>query len=367
MDWTNWIPTGPDWVSNSGLLKLGNTQDYWQGQNWEGMAISAVLASFFIVALGYMIGFAFNHTGIKKWVKAEAYQVLASALLVIGLIVFVNIALTAMTTVTSDIVSASGGLHFTKLDAATNTYVPNPAAQDVNSPFVLSELFIDENIGCLKTWYLWIFIADTVVEPVSDFTVDIAGGLGGVSMSFVLGPIVSALYFMSHNVVFLLLANYLQRHLLIFIYQTMFPVFLPLGIILRIFPVTRGYGGFLIAVALGLYIVYPIAYSTMMLTTRQMNAEQCRLDTLGLSRDDARGIQLTDEASFTYYKARSERLFGTVDNGISIFQQVFMFFVYRSFLFPLAALTLVFTFVRASASFFGADVGEMSRGLVKLI
>jgi hypothetical protein len=364
MDWRLWIPNGPDWATNDALLKLGNTRQYWQGYNWEGMALTAVLASFFIVALGYMIGFAFNHAGIKKWVKSEAYQALASALLVVGLIMFVNLGLGAMSAVTADIAHASGGLQFMKWDAATGTYVTDPAGQDVNNPFVLSELFIDENLQCLKTWYLRIFLADTLVEPVSDFTVDIAGGTGGLSMSFLLGPIVSALYFASHNVVFLLIANYLQRHLLIFIYQTMFPVFLPLGIILRILPVTRGYGGFLIAVALGLYIVYPLSYSALMLTTRQMDIEQCRLS---ISAGEARGIQITDEASFTYFKSRSDRTLDTVYSDINILQKTMMFFVYRSFLFPLTALTLVFTFVRATASFFGADVGDMSRGLIKLI
>ena len=351
MDWRNWIPTGPDWTANEAAGALGNTRQYWQGYNWEGMAISAVLASFFIVALGYMIGMAFNHAGIKKWVKGESYQVLANALLVVGLIAFVNIALGAMSTVTADI-AVSAGWNY---DGSTQAF---------DNPFALAEIFIDENLECLKTWYLRLFIADSFVEPVSDMTVDIAGGTGGLSLGFVLGPVVSALYFASHNVVFLLLANYFQRHLLIFIFQTMFPVFLPLGVLLRIFPVTRGYGGFLIAMALGLYIVYPVSYSALMLTTRQVDFEQCRLS---ISENEMRGIQITDKASFTYFKSRSDRVLDVVHSDLNLFQNAFMFFVYRSFIFPLVALTLVFTFVRASAAFFGADIAEMSRGLIKLI
>jgi hypothetical protein len=49
-----------------------------------------------------------------------------------------------------------------------------------------------------------------------------------------------------------------QRVLLDFFHATMFKVFLPFGILLRTFPITREAGGSVIAIAIGAYIVYPL-------------------------------------------------------------------------------------------------------------
>jgi len=350
-DWTLWIPNEPGWAAREDVMRLGSLQQRWIGEGWQGMAISAVLASFFLVAIAYMIAKAFNHEGLGKWVRSELYQVLANALLVVGLIALVELAVSGASAVTADIAQAAGGLQYAG------------AGQYVDNPFVLSQLFLDENIQCLKTWFLRLFIADSIIEPIEQFNVGIAG-MDVVSLSMVLGPVVSALYFASHNVVFLLLANYFQRHLLIFIFQTMFTVFLPIGIILRTLPVTRGFGGFLISVSIGLYLVYPLSYSAMLLTTRQMEAGECQLS---IRESELRGIQITDPASFSYHKGIADRLLDTVLDDLNVFRNVMPFFLFRSFLFPLVALTLVFTFVRATSAFFGADIAEMGRGLVKLI
>lgn len=356
---TNWwdctnpgqcIPVGPGWENSA--TGFGTLQQRWTGaDNWQAIAMSAVLASFFMVAIGWMLASAFNHAGLRKWVRAEIYHVLANALLVIGLVVMVNFVLTSVTLVTAEIAIKLGDIQY--------------AGTPVDNPFVLAELFLDENIQCLRTMYLNAFLADSFVEPVEQFSVGIAG-MDVVSAANALTPITSALYLMSHNSAFLLLANYFQRHLLVLIYQTMFTLFLPIGIILRTLPVTRGLGGFLIALAIGLYIVYPIAYSALFLTTRQMTAESGAC-VLSMNKVDAAGIRINNPASFEYHRAQTVRLLQPIQEMIGRFNNWYSFMVFRSFLFPLIGLTLVFTFVRATAGFFGADIAEVGRGLIKLI
>ncbi|RLG20049.1 hypothetical protein DRN67_00980 [Candidatus Micrarchaeota archaeon] len=358
-DWRNWIPVSPDWQTDAGTF--GTLEGRWVGQAWYESAIAAVLASFFIVAIGWMLARGFNHAGLKRWVRSEMYQVLANAFLVVGLIAIVGIVLNAVSLVTADIATAMGGLEYSDVDTGLPTGVA------VDNPFILAQLFLDENIHCLRIAYLDAYIADSWIEPVSQFSIGIAG-MDAVSASTPLSIIVSALYFMAHNTAFLLLANYFQRHLLIFIYQTMFTLFLPIGIVLRTLPVTRGAGGFFIALAIGLYIVYPVSLSAMMLTARDptsaLGTAGCSLT---LNAEELRGIHISDQASFQYHVGRATRLFPAIDERINLYSNAFPFFLIRSFLLPLIALTLVFTFVRTTAVFFGADIAEVSRGLVKLI
>ncbi|MDO8339676.1 MAG: hypothetical protein Q7T16_03390 [Candidatus Burarchaeum sp.] len=351
----NCIPTGsagPGWENAPTVF--GTLQDRWIGEAWVGIAMSAVLASFFMVAIAWMLASAFNHQGLKKWVRGEIYHVLANFLLVIGLVAMVGIVLTNVTEITANMATATGGFEYAGSGGAT-----------IDNPFVLAEIFLDENIQCQRMIYLDAYMADSFIEPIEHFSIGI-GGMDAVSAGNALTPITSALYLMAHNTSFLLLANYLQRHLLIFIFQTMFTLFLPVGIILRTLPVTRGLGGFMIALAIGLYIVYPISYSAMLLTSRQMSVTSTAC-TLSINAADAAGIHSSDLTSFMQHRSLAERLLPTIHDKIALYSSLYPFMVFRSFLFPLVAITLVFTFVRATAGFFGADIAEVGRGLIKLI
>ncbi|VVC03430.1 Uncharacterised protein [Candidatus Burarchaeum australiense] len=354
LHWWDYIPTGaggPDWQQGASNL----LQNEWAG-GWQAAAILAVMASFFIVAIGWMVASAFNHAGLKRWIRSEIYQVLANAYLVIGLMVIVGVFLGAVSSVTIEIATASGNLNY--VDPVSHVNYGT-----VNNPFVLAELFLDENIQCLRAWFLNVYLADSFIEPMEHANIGVAG-MDAVSASTVLSPITGALYFSAHNSSFLLIINYFQRHLFIFIYQTMFTIFLPIGIILRTLPVTRGLGGFIIALAIGLYVVYPVSFAALLLGSREMPSGQC---SLMIDAREAAGIHITSLDTYEYHRAKAEHYLPLISNMIDIYNNSIPFLVFRSFLFPLIGLTLVFTFVRATAGFFGADIAEVGRGLIKLI
>ncbi|MCC7570851.1 hypothetical protein KO465_05920 [Candidatus Micrarchaeota archaeon] len=56
----------------------------------------------------------------------------------------------------------------------------------------------------------------------------------------------------------LLVPLHAQFALLRYVAQNMLAIFLPLGILLRAFPLTRGVGGLIISIVFGLYFVYPV-------------------------------------------------------------------------------------------------------------
>ncbi|MFA5382132.1 MAG: hypothetical protein WC356_03125 [Candidatus Micrarchaeia archaeon] len=62
-----------------------------------------------------------------------------------------------------------------------------------------------------------------------------------------------------------------QQFILAIIKATMITLVLPVGIFLRIFPPTRNSGSFLIAVAIGFYVVFPATYVVHAATMEQIN------------------------------------------------------------------------------------------------
>src|SRR3989338_8933752 len=119
-DWSMWI-TGQGW--ENAATTFGTLQNRWIGEAWIGIAMSAVLASFFMVAMAWMLASAFNHQGLRRWVRGEIYHVLANVLLVIGLVVMVNVVLANVTEVTANIATAVGGLEYAGGGPVDNPFI----------------------------------------------------------------------------------------------------------------------------------------------------------------------------------------------------------------------------------------------------
>ncbi len=77
------------------------------------------------------------------------------------------------------------------------------------------------------------------------------------------------------------LVNEVQRVLFMFISATMMYYFLPIGVILRGFPLTRAAGAFMMAVAVGAYFVLPLTYVFNAAAIEKTNAAvDARLESL---------------------------------------------------------------------------------------
>ncbi len=87
-------------------------------------------------------------------------------------------------------------------------------------------------------------------------------GIGVVSFSFsgLLNPVLSQLNYAISAIVFAITGIEVQAVLLKFIGLTAVPVLLPVGIVLRTFYFTRRLGGAIMAVAIGLFAVFPLTY-----------------------------------------------------------------------------------------------------------
>lgn len=275
----------------------------WAIGNWVPVAGAAVLVAYLIAGLAYMVGIGFQYKEVAAWANAEFWEASLSAMMV-GLCFVLVLMMSDVSTVLSGSPDhiAEGWKYLDK---------------------VTGDLFADwgglvlgaEGIGTAASFWIRMQIPIPIIPsiPMAYFTyLGLAaagtpggmsydqmsgefGGIGGAGVPggtqmpdmYVFMPSTSpltypttALYlrtgatlaFLSGwnqivsgfgPLVYLtaigMLATYAQRALLTFAGNNMLTLFLPLGLIARAFPLTRRMGGTLIAMALALYFVYPLA------------------------------------------------------------------------------------------------------------
>lgn len=229
------------------------------GQNWLGVAAMAVLLSAFFVSFAYMLGNLLNNESIKGWAKSEFMQVLASALIIGGIFWVVSM-------VTALSASAAG---YTGIDCQN---------VDVDDPIVYGEIVQAPCHINVAQQYIEIMY-ENVFHEARDL-VKVASVLGvaahfNITFEMLAPPWLSltivplsplnmvfetiALSFDMLTKIMLLLK--MQLYFLSFVWRAFFPMLLIMGVIMRTFFFTRRLGGMLIALAIGIYIAYPMSYA----------------------------------------------------------------------------------------------------------
>lgn len=214
---------------------------------WEIAALVALLVSFGIIAIAFAIGVGFHYRDLEEWAKRELYEVMISALMLGIFVAFLGI-------LYSISVKIAGGDPF---DIAHNCL--NEMLFDTAGLFL--SLYNTNNwLSAISTLMIGFFI------PIS-FPPIITIRIGSyVSPEAGLSAIVGGLDTI-FNLISAMIALLLGEQVLLdFFRVVMLKYFLPLGILMRTFPLTRVAGSTLIAIALGAYIIYPLAiiYTTQM-------------------------------------------------------------------------------------------------------
>jgi hypothetical protein len=236
-------------------------QEIWR--IYQPVAMVAVLLSFFVASLLYGFGIILNNERLRNYGMAEFLESAASLLMVI----FFLLALQILVNV----------FYF---PAQTESGTTPEQKQVVKiGPFA----YLDAKLALIQKTANKTFtaLATTLyyLSMISSFELSSPGGVAGSSSILQYAqPIISgmggglAIYqrFLNTFITpFAELADFtagairaisLQRALLKFFAVSALMVFLPLGVVLRIFPPTRGAGGMLIAIAFSFFFIFPFTY-----------------------------------------------------------------------------------------------------------
>ena len=327
----------------------------WQS-DWKVICTTVALTSFFITVLLQMAAKALNLQSLNMWVRAEYAQVAVSFLIIFFAITMVSYGSLVTKNITAAIASASGNIPLNETITSNN----------LENPTKIGQAYLHTLITCEQNMYSLIFIYNYSSEFFSKIGLD-ALGVETIGGGYALGGMVSLFHYMSNNLLYLALFNYVQFYILQFSQFTMLQIFLPIGLILRAFPVTRGAGGLITAFALGFAFVFPICY--LLIVAMMPNAGAACAQVVLMNNQaasaDAPCLNNPGGQMVAYYKLKSEK--GKM-GGITEFLggTVNVFFL-QSMFYPLVALIITFTFIRQAGSLMGADLAEIGRGLLKII
>lgn len=310
---------------------------------WQPVALIAVVTAFLVVALAYMIGVSFNLAGLRKWAMVEFYQALASAILVAFLIMMMDVM------INEGFQTMIGGIN----------------------PYKKAYTYLDGVMNSLYPIYMSVYRVNLIAEFVKSFEFYWnAIGMDTQPFAIFIEPTVEYFHFEAHIVTMAAILTSTQRALLHLFYNAGFTVFIPAGVLLRIFPWTRGAGGLLIAIGIGLAVVYPIMFTFVAMMSENNSEVQNQAGKLGNSIGGfdlnqfgacANNFSSASDVATTKIldpkvRASSAWLLGWL-SGIWL----------KIFYYPMFVLLVTFTFIRSLSPLLGADVTEIGQGLVHLL
>lgn len=320
---------------------------------WNAQLFILGLLVLFAVTLVYMLGMALNHASLKLWAKGEFMQVFITFLLAISAVAMIGVLWSLL------------------INGVTYVYATTSPSQDLVrpqayfDPFSFDQAFIEQVlIDCEKTVYRAVYLPNLYYRAASRLSTEIIGAeaLGGWYATVYAG----FFEYVAGHINNLLLLNYLQIRLLSLLKYAS-PLFIQLGLLLRVFPLTRGSGGLLMAIGFGFFAVYPISLALLMTLQPPSSLLLCGTTfhpPAMLGTDPFCGNDIG-----AFIQARYSLL--ATQNGVSILlEQIKLFlpvFWIQSIFLPMVALIVTFTFIRQTGSLLGADLAEIGRGLIKLI
>jgi hypothetical protein len=211
---------------------------------WMGLSLTVVFGMYLAVGILYMIGTGFGMPGLIAWCKNELFQITATAIMVFML----AFALTSIDQFTRGVVAPE---IITAYDIQPGDYALMKAAQGYmlcQSDFIWST-------------YKYIVVTTAPIQILYSSTIHIRPLKMGFSLQpgKFLQPIMDNVNIAITMLASATWASKLIYMLLLFSEDVMFAIFLPLGVLLRSFPMTRSVGGALIALAVALYVALPAA------------------------------------------------------------------------------------------------------------
>ena len=347
------------------------------GFPWEASALILTVITFSVSALAYMLSRVFISKELEKWAKIEFMYALSSIILVAFIIFLVDF-------------MAVKATEFGVLLSVDRDYLRSQVQSD-QSPFAIANFYVSTMANCVRARYIDIFALAFVPKLLlsleiasKSFSFSVPGFVGGLLMNG-LNFVLSATY----TLTYLLYTLDFQKHLLLLARETMLTVFLPIGIVLRAFPFTRSPGNLMIAIAIGFYFVYPIAYGMLLAISKPVSLIEGNCGIQGFTDassyfdtsrqiDDAGGrdpsLTLRTASLTTFGVSSIFNIVLSIDTYVthlsllltnfgSVLSELILYVIF----YPVVVMILTYTFIKGFSTFLGVEAQDFAQGLVRLV
>ena len=354
-------------------------KDYYGGQfrgqleKWEVMAITAIMICVLFNALVYMAGRALESENLKRYAKAEFLQVTASTMMIF----FAVDLLYAMSTgngaagtamdFMGQVIGANSAVACGAPGIAGGTfYVWNTQSEFGPGPLGAFKCKMQEKITALDDAYEHIYKANLPNERFTSTCIILFGiPVYCGDWDKALHNEVEEAHLLATKIVGLLMPLHGLYVLATYIQNNMLSVFLPIGLVLRIFPLTRGLGGLLIAIAIGFFFVWPTFFvltdSTFVKAEASEGPSQERQEGACFTGFKGTAIILQNVIGDSFGGAAAGETLA-LDNGkLLLFQLTISVMFY-----PFVSLVITLIFIRAMTPLLGGDMGELMKMVARL-
>ncbi len=234
---------------------------------WQPVVIMATFIVFLVAGLAYILAGVANHRGVRLWAINQVYEGIVTLIFALFFIGLVQWACTLDAHMLGDDVKcapcpeAVAGADPTLACTQPAFFnIQNLTVANHCGTFKVAEFYVQDFRNTIEQAFTTVAVLNGFIAFASTFTwytapggigmqVSLGHGLTQVSQSLSMG--ISAIG------VGLLLA--MAQVLLVRISEQLFGYLMVAGLLLRSFGATRGFGGSLIAIAVGFFLVYPLA------------------------------------------------------------------------------------------------------------
>ena len=330
-------------------------------EGWMPIAITAVMLCVFFNVLLYMVGTVFQSEHLKKYAESEFMQVTASSLMIFFVVALLGMLMTPWggdQPFMEHVLGAGSTISCTAASNGVYSIFNNGAFG--GGPLGAFKCKLQEKITALDRAYSNIVSQNMGVERLTSMCLSIFGVpvyCGDWTLST--HNRMEVAHFTAAKIVGLLMPLHAQYVLAQYLQNNMLSVFLPLGLILRITPLTRGIGGLFIAIAIAFFFVWPTFF---VLTDPTFVRADARVD------DMQKGVCFTGFSGAATVLSNplvnsggSGADLAVLSGGSLIYELSIAVLFY-----PFVALVIALAFIRAVTPLLGGDTGELMRMVTRL-
>ncbi len=330
------------------------------GGSWYPLAITAVILCFFFNTLVYMAGHALQAENLKKYARTEFLQVSASSLMIFFVILLLfELSEGGAFDLMENLTGASGSIACSAVSTG-RYYFWNENAFG-GGPIGAFKCKVQEKITALDKQYWNIFNANMGTERLSSTCVSFFGfPVWCWDWDLELHKKVEQSHLLCTKITGLLMPLHAQFVLAEYVQKNMLAVFLPLGLLLRIIPATRGVGGLFIAIAIGFYFVWP-TFSVLTDPTFVRGDDNKISDRLaGMCFTGFRGVAVIMNSAL-YGLGGDDNALANAQGEALLFEMTI-----GTLFYPFIALAITLIFIRTATPLLGGDTGELMRMVARL-
>ena len=306
-------------------------------------AVLVIIISIMLTGIAIGVGRAFQNRKIEHWGRDELLQAFVNGAIVgglIGLVAVMNASITSLVPTGTTLLCPMTGNSATAIGFA-QCYIEDLGTKVFNLSTVLLE--VNAIVGFITS------IGISFIITVNPFS-------GLAPIGSLIGTIIETLYLFYT-------ALQAQYSLLYFIAASALTTFLPVGLILRCFFATRRLGGALIAMAIGMYVVFPLTfvldYQSVAAMNQHISDSQTALDNFKSNFSYVTGLDLgsAGAANSLVGGLTSGGIYDAINGFVKALTAVQADLVVQVLILPLVGLIITAISIRELAGVLGSEIG----------